>query len=70
MERDVEQMLRSGDGGLVGASMARMPSMQERLQHAEAQAKDRLAKVQRAQELLAKNPDLEELLNIMQAAHF
>ena len=50
--------------------LARMPTLQERIDMAVAQAKERLAQVERAREILARNPDLEELLNIMQTSHF
>lgn len=53
-----------------GATMARTPSVRERIALAVKQADERLAAVKRAQELFDKNPDLEELLNIMQSAHF
>jgi hypothetical protein len=52
------------------AKMARMPTMKERIELAVVQAEDRLAKAKRAKELFEKNPDLEELLNIMQGGHF
>lgn len=50
--------------------MARMPSMKERLELAVKQAEEKLAMAQRARELFNRNPDLEELLNIMQRSHF
>lgn len=50
--------------------MAHQPNMKERLAMAVAQAEERLTAAKRAQELFAKNPDLEELLNIMQRGHF
>ncbi len=52
------------------AKMARMPTIKERLDLAVLQAEEKLAKAKRARELFAKNPDLEELLNIMQNNHF
>jgi hypothetical protein len=52
------------------AKMARMPTMKERIELAVVQAEDRLAKAKRAKEFFEKNPDLEELLNIMQGGHF
>lgn len=63
-------------GGLVQTSnypeekMARMPTLAERLDLAVRQAEERLASAKRAKELFTKNPDLEELLNIMQKGHF
>lgn len=50
--------------------MASVPTMAQRIDMAVKQAEDKLAAVKRAKELFAKNPDLEELLNIMQRAHF
>lgn len=59
-------------GGYAGAEtkMARMPTLKDRLELAVTQAEERLAAVKRARELFDKNPDLEELLNIMQRSHF
>ena len=53
-----------------GASMARMPSLKQRLDMAVVQAEEKLRAVTRAKEIFEKNPDLEELLNIMQRSHF
>ena len=50
--------------------MAGMPTMQERLDMAVKQAEERLAAVTRARDILARNPDIEELLNIMQKSQF
>lgn len=55
--------------GAIGA-LARPATMQERCALAVKRAEAQLAAVKRAQEILSKNPDLEELLNIMQNAHF
>lgn len=52
------------------AKMARMPTLKERLDLAVAQAEEKLVAVKRAREIFEKNPDLEELLNIMQRSHF
>jgi len=52
------------------AKMARMPTLKERLALAVSQAEEKLASVKRAQEIFEKNPELEELLNIMQRSHF
>ena len=52
------------------AKMVRMPTVKERIELAVKQAEQRLAAVQRARELFDKNPDLEEILNIMQSNHF
>ena len=50
--------------------MLGMPTIQDRLELAVKQAEERLAVVKRAKELFEKNPDLEELLTIMQRAYF
>ena len=50
--------------------MARMPTLQQRLDMALKQAEERLQAVKEARELLARNPDLEKLLDIMQRSHF
>lgn len=62
-------------GGAYGADIANakcvsMPTLAQRIDAAVAQAEDRLAKVKEAREILSSNPDLERLLNIMQASHF
>ena len=46
------------------------PTMRQRIELAVKQAEAKLADTQRAKELFDKNPDLEELLNIMQRSHF
>lgn len=53
-----------------GPKMCRQPNLQDRLKKAVQQAEEKLAAVKRAAEILAKNPELEELLNIMQRSHF
>ena len=50
--------------------MAREPNLRIRLDLAVKQAEEKLAAVKRAKEIFDKNPDLEELLNIMQRSHF
>ena len=50
--------------------MLRQPTLKLRLEMAVQQAEERLAAVKRAREIFEKNPDLEELLNIMQRGHF
>lgn len=52
------------------AKMAHMPTMKQRLEMAVKQAEERLASAKRARELFDKNPDLEELLNILQRSNF
>lgn len=71
MDFDMPQQGLSPAGAYNGeANMARQPNLQERLKFAVQQAEEKLAAVKRAAEILAKNPDLEELLNIMQRSHF
>ena len=50
--------------------MVSTPTLKQRLELAVAQAEAKLADVKRARELFEKNPDLEELLNIMQRGRF
>lgn len=50
--------------------MALMPTMKQRLELAVRQAEERLVQAKRARELFDRNPDLEELLNILQRANF
>ncbi len=52
------------------AKMAQMPTIKQRIELSVRQAEEKLAAVKRAKEIFDKNPDLEELLNIMQKAHF
>jgi hypothetical protein len=54
----------------VEAKMASMPTMKQRLEMAVRQAEERLTAAKRARELFDKNPDLEELLNILQRSNF
>lgn len=60
----------SQEQGLSNAKMAHMPTLAQRLDMAVKQAEEQLASAKRAKEIFAKNPDLEELLNIMQRSHF
>lgn len=65
-----QQGLANYRGSGESPQMARQPTLQERLKFAVQQAEETLAAVKRASEILAKNPDLEELLNIMQRSRF
>jgi hypothetical protein len=47
-----------------------MPSLKTRLNMAVKEAESRLADAKRAAEIFEKNPELEELLNIMQRGRF
>lgn len=59
-----------GLGPSTANTMAQMPTMRQRIDLAVKQAEQKLADTKRAKELFEKNPDLEELLNIMQRSHF
>jgi hypothetical protein len=50
--------------------MAHVPTMKQRLEMAVKHAEEKLAAAKRARELFDKNPDLEELLNILQRGNF
>jgi len=50
--------------------MVRPPTLKERLTLAVEQAERKLNDVKRAKEIFDKNPELEELLNIMQRGNF
>ena len=50
--------------------MASVPTLKQRLDLAVRQAEEKLAAVKRAKEIFDRNPELEELINIMQRAHF
>ena len=50
--------------------LAHMPTLQQRLDLAVKRAKEQLAAAEEAREILARNPDLERLLNLMQRSHF
>lgn len=49
---------------------AGVPTLAQRIDGAVRSAEERLAAVKEASEILARNPDLERLLNIMQRNHF
>ena len=60
-------------GGPVEASITTMvskPILKDRLTLAIQQAEKKLQDVKRAKEIFDKNPELEELLNIMQHGNF
>lgn len=48
----------------------RMPTLKERLDMQVKDAEDRLRDAKRAREILDKNPEMEELMNIMQKGRF
>lgn len=53
-----------------GEKMLRAPTLKTRLEVAVAEAEERLAEAKRAKEIFDKNPELEEILNIMQKGRF
>ena len=52
------------------SKMVGMPSLKIRLEQAVKEAEHRLNEAQRAREIFDRNPDLEELMNIMQRGRF
>ena len=52
------------------AKMIGMPSLKIRLEQAVAAAEYQLNEAKRAREIFDRNPDLEELMNIMQRGRF
>ena len=52
------------------AKMAIQPTMKQRIDMAIRQAEERLSAAKRARELFGRNPELEELLNIMRTNPF
>ena len=57
-------------GCTTSPSMARMPTLKERLSLAVKQAEDQLKVAQEAKEIFDRNPDLERLLDLMQKGRF
>jgi len=57
-------------GGYDSPKMVRQPTLKERLTLSVEQAERKLADVKRAKEIFDNNPELEELLNIMQRGNF
>ena len=53
-----------------GVSVGKQMTLKLRLEMAVQEAEKKLADAKRAREILNKNPDLEELLNIMNRTHF
>ncbi len=56
--------------GATTASMARTPTLAERLDLAVRRAEEQLAAVTTARDVFNRNPDLEVLLNVMQKGLF
>ena len=52
------------------AQMVGMPSLKLRLERAVQEAEQHLKEAKRAREIFDRNPDLEELMNIMQKGRF
>jgi hypothetical protein len=68
---DYDVPTTAGQGAYIGeAKMLRVPTMKDRLEMAVKQAEEKLTAAKRARELFDKNPDLEELLNILQRSNF
>jgi len=69
-----DEVFNYGMGDAQYASMQNLklvqPTCKQRIELAVAQAEERLKQVRRAQELLDKNPDLQELIDIMARNHF
>ena len=59
-----------GYGGNVPMKSVGPATLQQRLEHAVKDAEQRLAEAKEARDILARNPDLEKLLNIMQRGRF
>ena len=59
-----------GYGGNVPMKNVGPASLQQRLDYAVKDAEQRLAEAREARDILARNPDLEKLLNIMQRGRF
>lgn len=58
------------NASMAETKMARMPTLKERLDMQVKDAEDRLRDAKRAREILDKNPEMEELMNIMQKGRF
>lgn len=56
--------------GYTQLELARMPTMKERIDLAVKNAQEQLNNARRAKELFDRNPDLEELMNILQNGRF
>lgn len=61
---------QAASGYLAQEKCVTMPTLAQRIDGAVRSAEERLAAVKEASEILARNPDLERLLNIMQRNHF
>jgi hypothetical protein len=71
----MDELIRGGYEGNAYPTQAMdakvgMPTLKQRLAQSVKDAESRLADAKRASEILEKNPDLEELLNIMQKGRF
>lgn len=68
---DMKDLMPYGGGPeTLGASLAKMPTLKDRIDMAVNRAEEQLATAERCRELLDKNPDLEELMNLMQKGFF
>jgi hypothetical protein len=69
-ENEWPAMIGQGSYGGDSPKMIHQPSLKQRLDMAVNEAEKKLADVKRAREIFDKNPELEELLNIMQRGRF
>ena len=60
----------AGGSNQMETKSVRMPTLKERLDMQVKDAEDRLRDAKRAREILDKNPEMEELMNIMQKGRF
>lgn len=69
---NAQGLIPAGYGGTQCPSSVNTPTptLQQRLDFAVQQAKKALEDVTEARDILARNPDLERLLNIMQKGRF
>ena len=65
-----EQSMAEASVGCSSEKMARMPTMKERIDLAVRQAEERLAAAKEAQEIFARNPDMEKLIDAIQRGGF
>ena len=73
----MDELIRGGYAGdsypgnaVMETKSVGMPSLKQRLAQSVKEAESRLTDAKRAAEILDKNPELEELLNIMQKGRF
>ncbi len=64
-----DYLSKNAESPMVGQTI-HQPTLKFRLEQAVKDAESRLEDAKRARDILNKNPDLEELLNIMQRGRF